>query len=188
MLRKDTLRLAKDKGYNVQSAVFDEAEDFSPFVADLYRWWYQQRGIPANRLLVEMFFLIEPYWALRTGSVPFWLAFNAQGSATAVKRYLSQTNPFDEIYLLPFSNGVDGKGLATADDLRTILAHARQIEAFLGSEPSKCPFDFGIYARYEKALKSHINTRCTIAETLSLSQLRNSINQAEHSYNVAWVD
>jgi hypothetical protein len=51
------------------------------FTADLYRQWYEERGLPTNRLLVESFILIEPWWALRTGSVAFWMVFNMEPSA-----------------------------------------------------------------------------------------------------------
>jgi hypothetical protein len=45
-------------------------------VADLHRHWHRERGLPGRRLLVEPFILIKPWWALRTGSVPFWMTFN----------------------------------------------------------------------------------------------------------------
>ncbi|WP_071593368.1 hypothetical protein [Kamptonema formosum] len=57
--------------YRVRRIVFQEPENLSQFVAELYRWQYRQRKIFSNRLVVEYFILLEPLWALRTGSVPF---------------------------------------------------------------------------------------------------------------------
>ena len=71
-------RFARERGYRVRRIVFEEPEHPSPLVADLYRRWYEERGLPANRLLIESFILLEPYWALRTGSVPFWTKFNME--------------------------------------------------------------------------------------------------------------
>ena len=51
------LRFARERGYRVRRIVFDEPEALSPLVADLYRWWYRERGLPSDRLLVESFIL-----------------------------------------------------------------------------------------------------------------------------------
>jgi hypothetical protein len=81
-------QFAHDQGYRLIRIVFDHPEDPSPLVADFYRAWYQRRKLMANRLLMANFILMEPYWTLRTGSVPFWTAFNAQPSAENLERYL----------------------------------------------------------------------------------------------------
>lgn len=39
---------------------FDEPQSLSPAVADLYRSWYTERNLPADRLLVESSLLLEP--------------------------------------------------------------------------------------------------------------------------------
>lgn len=70
-LRDDLERFARTRGYRVRRIVFQEPEHLSPFVAELYRWWYKQRKILANRVLVESFILVEPMWALRTGERAF---------------------------------------------------------------------------------------------------------------------
>ncbi|HEY9666433.1 MAG TPA: hypothetical protein V6C91_06485 [Coleofasciculaceae cyanobacterium] len=59
----------------------DYPQDPSPFVAELYRWWYRQRGLPnadsgsaaENRLFIESFVYLQPWWTLRLGLVPFWM-------------------------------------------------------------------------------------------------------------------
>jgi|GEM_PF-4672251 len=70
-LRDDLERFARARGYRIRRIVFQEPEHLSPFVAELYRWWYKQRKILANRVLVESFILVEPMWALRTGERAF---------------------------------------------------------------------------------------------------------------------
>jgi hypothetical protein len=49
-LLDDIERFAAEPGYRVQRLTFTEPEDPSPLVADLFRWWYERRRIPANRL------------------------------------------------------------------------------------------------------------------------------------------
>ncbi|MDP9381258.1 MAG: hypothetical protein M3Q29_14145 [Chloroflexota bacterium] len=99
-LREDVERFARERGYRVRRIVFEEPEAFSPLVADLYRWWYEERRIRADRLLVESFILMEPYWALRTGSVPYWALFNTEPSADLLERYLDGAEPYDHIHMM----------------------------------------------------------------------------------------
>lgn len=106
-LADDIERFAAEHGYRVRRVSFTEPGDVSPLVADLYRWWYVRRGMPANRLVVSSFVLLEPYWTLRTGSVPFWMTFNVEPSADALDAYLRDRERFDEIYLMLFQHGVD---------------------------------------------------------------------------------
>jgi hypothetical protein len=65
-LLDDIERLARQRHWQIRRITFEEPEHLSPFVADLYRAWYRERGLPADRLLVESFILLEPYWVLRT--------------------------------------------------------------------------------------------------------------------------
>src|SRR5205085_1591445 len=87
-LRDDLERLARRHGYQLRRLLFPDPELLSPLVADLYRWWHRQRGLEANRLLVESFILMEPWWTLRTGAVPFWMTFNTTPSADRLTQYL----------------------------------------------------------------------------------------------------
>jgi hypothetical protein len=48
-LLDDVEWLARSRKYQVRRILFNEPEDLSPLVADLYRWWYQQRCLQPNR-------------------------------------------------------------------------------------------------------------------------------------------
>src|SRR6266511_2739740 len=50
-LREDVAAFARRHGYRVRRVVFDQPEDMSPLVADLYRWWYERLGIADNHLV-----------------------------------------------------------------------------------------------------------------------------------------
>lgn len=181
-------RLAKERGYKIRQIHFYESEDFSPYVADLYRWWYQQRGIDANQLLIGMFFLLEPYWTLCTGAVPFWMAFNAKNSVEAVTRYLKASPPFDDIFLMPFNHGVKGQGLATITDYKEIFSYAKYKGDFIGSQPELYPFDFGIYFRYESDLKKKLKQRSPVNVKLTLDQLDQFNQQTQGKYPITWKE
>ena len=51
------------------------------------RWATARSGV-GIRLLVESFIVMEPFWTIRTGSVPFWMVFNKLPSAEALEQYL----------------------------------------------------------------------------------------------------
>jgi hypothetical protein len=81
-------------------------------VADLYRWPYAERGLPDDRLLVESFILLEPWWTLAAGLVPLWTTFNTEDTAAPVEPYLDHRPPFAELHLTLFAHGVESVGLA----------------------------------------------------------------------------
>ncbi len=186
-LRADVERLARQRGYRVQRILFTEPEDFSPLVADLYRWWYRQRHLPANRLLVESFILLEPYWTLRTGSTPFWMLFNTEGSLARLERYLDQADAYDDIRLMLFSHGVESVGLPSIERWRAVLARACGQGSFVGVDEQRFPRDFATFIRYHTELKN-IPTRYPLPEPLALSQLDAFLAEAGEHYHVQWVD
>lgn len=159
---------ARRGGHPLVRLVYRDPEEPSPFVAELYRRWYAQRGIPADRLLVESFIAHEPAWTLRTGSVPFWMAFNTRASATSLERYLDAAEPYDEIRLMLFNHGTIGVGLAEPDRWRALLARARVTGAFCGVDPDEYPLDFGALGRYRAALEEDVSERHPIPEPLGL--------------------
>jgi hypothetical protein len=170
-LLQDARRLATQRGYRVRRIRFRTPEDLSPLVAALYRWWYRRRpGSELERLVVESFFLIDPWCVLRTGSVPFWTVFNAATSADAVERYLDSSEGFHEIYLLAFSNGVRSPGIAPAERWRSILERATARGELLGVDLANYPKDFRVFFKYHRALK-RIPVRNERPPRLDLEQL-----------------
>lgn len=60
-LQEDIVDLTRRHGFRAKRIAFDEPEDPSPLVAELYRLWNRERGISHNQLLIGTFFLIDPY-------------------------------------------------------------------------------------------------------------------------------
>jgi hypothetical protein len=184
-LGEDVERFASEQGYRVRRIIFRQPEDLSPLVADLYRDWYRRRGIPVGRLLVESFILLEPWLALATGSVPFWLVFNTEPSLAAIHRYLDATDPFDEIRMSLFSHGVESVGLPTIDQWRSVLHRAGKIGSFLGVDEQAFPRDFATMARYHQAL-ARVRKRYPMPPPLSLEDLDAFLHRREQRYAVHW--
>ncbi|MBE9198679.1 MULTISPECIES: hypothetical protein [unclassified Nodularia (in: cyanobacteria)] len=185
-LREDVEKFAHNHGYHVRRIIFQEPEHLSPFVAEFYRWWYKQRGITANRLLVESSILLEPMWALRTGSVPFWLKFNMESSLDEIKDYLRKADPYDEIFMSLFSHGVESVGLPSIEQWREVLNYARQRGEFIGMVESDFPRNFATLIRYYTDLKRTISARYPVPGTLSLEQLDKFIQQTGDRFPVQW--
>jgi len=97
-----------------------------------------------NRLLVESFIVMEPYGSVRIGSVPFWMVFDKEPSAQALETYLDASDPFDEIYMMLFSHGVESIGSTPVEHWRRILRRARKEGAFIGVDESAYPRDFAV--------------------------------------------
>lgn len=180
-LRADAVRFADQQGYRVRRLTFDHVTDLSPLVADLYREWYERMGIPNNRLVINSFAQVEPWRMLKTGSVPYWLAFMTNADAQSLEAYVERTAPYDEIYISLFSHGLESIGLAPPDRWRSIMAHARERGDFLGTNPEKYPADYGTYVRYNTAFRK-IPERYPLTDPhpLELDQLESVIDVAEY--------
>lgn len=186
-LGDDVTGLAQERGYHVRRTVFEQPEDLSPLVADLYRWWYGQRQLSPNRLLVESFIAMEPWWALRTGSVPYWAKFAVEPSAEKLEEYLNSVNPYDEINIMLFSHGTESAGLAPVARWRSILERASTRGRLIGVDEEKFPRDFGSFIRYHEELKE-IQARYPIPGPLALSQLDVFLAEAGERYPIRWID
>jgi hypothetical protein len=185
-LGRDVLAYAAERGCSVSRLVFEEPEAMSPLVADLHRWWNESRGLSSTRLLVDSFILMEPYWSLRTRSVPFWMVFNTEGSFAALQSYLS-TRVFDEIYATLFSHGVNSIGLPTAADWRQLIEHASSRSKFLGVDLGMFPRDFAVYARYHDELLRTVAERHPLPVPLTLGQVDQFLQANGHRYQVEWI-
>jgi pimeloyl-ACP methyl ester carboxylesterase len=158
-LLADLEELAARHGWRVRRLPFDDPEDLSPLVADLYRRWYRGHGRVAERLLVESFVLLDPWLAVTRGAVPYWSKFPVDPSADALERYLAGTEPYDEIRIALFSHGTDGVGVAPAERWRALLGRARRRGEFLGVDVARFPRDFAGFGRFHRELRAWV-PRC----------------------------
>ncbi len=187
-LREDIERFARRHDYRVQRVVFEQPEAMSPLVADLHRWWYERLGVADNRLVVDSFILMEPYWTTRTRSVPFWMVFNTEGSFGALDDYLRQARPFDELLITLFSHGVDSIGLVPIEKWRSLFRRARQRGDFIGVDEAAYPRDFGVFVRYHFDFLRKISSRHATPPALTLQELSEFLRQSRDRYQVAWLD
>ena len=187
-LTDDILRFAAQHGFRVKRIVFKEPEDLSPLVANFYRNHYHQRGLKANRLLVGSFAINEPYWALRTGSVPFWMKFNMEPSAEALEDYLATEPAFEEINLMLINHGVEGIGLPSVERWKRLLSRATRCGRFIGVREELFPRDFGSFSRYHTQLKKRISARYPLPGPTPLGMFTNFLDRSSRAYNVRIVD
>lgn len=185
-LRDDVERFAAERGYRVRRIVFPEPHSLSPLVAELYRWWYAERGIPSSRLVGEQFVLLEPWWMLRTGSVPFWTPFGVERFAEAMERYLDSAEPYDEIYQMLFSHGTESAGLAPPERWRQILRRARREGRFLAVDEEKFPKDFGSFGRYHAEMEK-LPGRVPLPGPLPLQRLDDFLDGPGRDHPVRWI-
>ncbi|MGG6239201.1 hypothetical protein ACQ4N7_11240 [Nodosilinea sp. AN01ver1] len=186
-LRDDVMAFAEEHGLNVQRIVFDDPQALSPLVADLYRWWYDQRGIPSDRLLVESFTYLQPWWSLRLGLVPYWTVFNDQTSLDLLRRDLKASRPYNDIFLTLFSNGLNSLGIASIDQWRSqILALAQRRGQFLGVNERRYPRDNASIIRHYLDLKQ-LPGKNPLPEPLTLHQLEMFLAERGDRYAVDWL-
>ena len=181
----DVERFAREHGYRLRRVIFEEPESTSALVADLYRLWYAERGLPANRLLVESFVLTEPYWALRTGSVPLWTEFGTEPSLDSVEDYLNGAEPYDEIHVMLFSHGVESVGLPSIERWRSITDLSRKRGGLVGVDEGRFPKDFATFVRYHTEVKK-IPARYPMPGPLTLHRLDALLREVGNRYPVRW--
>lgn len=187
-LRKEVIALVREQGGRIVRVSFDEPEDMSPLIAGFYRWWYRRLGIPDNHLLVESFALVDPFWTFRTGSVPFWSLFSGRRSAERVNRYLSESDPYDRIYVMLLSNGMEPVEGLSIEHWRSVLQHAQVKGEFLGVDEQKFPYDFASFLKYNAALKQQIPDRYAPPSQASTRDVDEFLRQYGHLYNVVFEE
>jgi hypothetical protein len=151
-LLQDVQRWAAPRRHPVRRIALGRPEDLSPPVADLHRRWYAARGVPADRLLVESFVVLDPVAALRSGSVPYWSVFPVEPSVRRLEAHLDDTTPYDEVLAMLFPHGTDSVGVAGPQQWAPTLDRARRCGRLLAVDTTRFPADFGHLARYGKAL------------------------------------
>jgi hypothetical protein len=169
-LREDLERVARDSGARLRRIVFGEPEDLSPLVADLHRWWYRRRGMEPRRLVSDSFIVMEPWWTLRTGSVPWWALFGIEGSAERLDRYLSSGDPYEQVGIMLFNHGMEGAGFAP-----------------IGVDERKYPRDFAAFKDYHEQMR-RLRPLVPIPDRLSLDELDAFLADAGDRYAVEWSD
>ena len=184
-LRDDVHRFAREHNLTVRRLIFDDPDSISPMVADLYAWWYARRNIPARRLFVGSFALNEPHWTMRTGAVPYWMFFNEENSMARLKDFLDEREPFDDIVLSLFQNGVETIGQPPGEDWQPILDRARNQGFYAGTSRDEFPFDFAQYGMYDDALKS-LPARYPVPAPLSWAEFEEFLAQAPDYDGVSW--
>jgi hypothetical protein len=184
-LRDDVERFARDRRYRVRRIAFADPGDLAPLVADLYRWWYRRRGLSGNRLLVESFIVLEPFWALRTGCVPFWTTFAVEPAADALERYLDGSEAYDEVLVMLFSHGVESVGLAGIERWRSLHRRGREGGRFVGVDETRFPRDFAVFTRYQDDLRK-LPSRYPLPAPLPLADLEAFLAETAGRYPVAW--
>lgn len=152
-LAEDVQRFATKHGFKVVRVRFDAADDLSPLVADLYRRWYRELDRGTGRLFVESFVLIDPYWVLRAGAVPYWVTFNTEPGVEHLTRYLDRTDPYDLIESTLISNGTWTVGLAGPEHWDAVFKRARRAGRFSGVDDKRFPSDLAVFTRYRDNLR-----------------------------------
>jgi hypothetical protein len=180
-LRDDITAFAGRHGFEVRRLRYEEPEDLSPLVADLYRWWYRRLGRPADRLFVDSFMLLDPWWTLRSSAVPYWSVFPVEPSLTALHRYLDTAEPYDDIRLALFCHGVASAGMADAGQWRGLLARARRSGRFSGVSPEHYPRDFRTFFDFKSALRE-TTPRHPVPAPMPLDTLDTFLREHEGSY------
>lgn len=178
----DIARVAEREDFTVRRLVAPHPQDHSPFIAELYRWWYRRIGAPANRLLVETYAQWDPFWVLRTASVPYWLNFHTQPERAALEGYLDQTRPFDHIHINLLSHGVRSPGVVPVQDWADLAQyHARKEGNVIGVDEDAYPLDAGSTLRFSKAF-ADIPTRQQLPAPLTIADV--DAFAAEHTEDV----
>jgi hypothetical protein len=185
-LSQDIEEFAHEHGLRIRRIVFHDPQDLSPLVADLYRWWYQIRGLPTDRLFVESFTFLQPWCALRLGVVPYWAVFNDRTSLNLLNNYLDTAKPYDEIYANLFSNGLHALGMASIDQWQAMLNRARKHGQFIGVNEQKYPRDVASFIRHYTDLKK-LKGRYPMPEPLQLHQLDAFLAQSGDRYPVRYL-
>ncbi len=185
-LLPDLQRVARRAGYTLRRLVVEEPQDLSPFVADLYRWWYRRRGMPGQRLLVESYVQWDPLWVLRLGAVPFWCRFNMQPAYDELERYLDTAEPYDAISVNLFSQGLWSPGVVPVPHWRRLVASSAKIDGqVIGVDEDAYPLDTGSTLRFQPAFAA-LPARHPLPAPLDLADLDSFLTTSGEFERLSW--
>ncbi|MFP8952920.1 hypothetical protein ACLI4Z_08110 [Natrialbaceae archaeon A-arb3/5] len=189
-LFEDIKRFADEREYDIRRLSFDDPRDLSPFVAELYRERYadqeQVRTRPTDRLFVQSFALVEPWWTMRTGSVPYWTAFNTRPDADHLESYLEDTDPYDEIRANLFAHGIESAGLASIDRWRQVLANAENWYGFVGVDEREFPYDVEVQVRYHEDIADELPDRRPLLSPMAFDRFDELASDGTEEYDIEW--
>lgn len=189
-LGEDLRRTADALGYPLRRLVYPDPQDLSPFVADLYRWWYRRRGLPGDRLLGQTSAPWDPLWTLRLGAVPFWLLCHLEPSHQALAAYLADGEPFDvvqlDLSLHLCSHDPCPPGVVPVAQWRELAAfRARRVGETVGVDERAHPADAGSAPRVPPALRA-LPPRHSLPAPLPVSAVDAFWAQAPRRYRARW--
>ncbi|MDA0563913.1 hypothetical protein LG943_06165 [Streptomonospora sp. S1-112] len=177
-LTADLRAVAAERGLRLRRVTVPEPELLSPLVAELYHWWYARLGLPADRLVVETYNQWEPYWAMRTGSVPFWLHFPTAPSRDRLADHLRAAPAYRDIHVNLFSNGLRSMGQLPAAEWGALARrHATGTGGLLGVNARAYPTDIGGLLRYRSAFAA-LGARQDLPPPLTLAELEEFLESA----------
>jgi hypothetical protein len=187
-LSADIATLAERHGYALRRLVVHEPQDLSPLVADLYRWWYRQRGMPGDRLIAESYVQWDPLWILRLGAVPFWLRFNMEPSYESLRSYLTTAEPYRKIHLNLFSQGLRSPGLVPLERWRELVSTAALDQGELvGVDARSYPADPGSSLRFQPAFEA-LPPRHPLPAPLPVDAIDRYLARATRRDAAEWID
>ncbi len=181
----DIKRFSEKNGFSVKRLAYGHPEDLSPLAADLSALWYRRNGIRSSRLLIECFALVEPWWAAKTGSIPYWAAFNTKRSLGSIKDYVEKMGPWDEIYAMVMSNAVEGIGFIPIKEWQDLLRRARKNHSLIGVDEDEYPYDMGSFIKYFKDLQKKIEARNRVPMPMCFEELYAFIDERGKDYKVS---
>ena len=184
-LLKDLEDFSGTKELTISKITFEYPQEPSPFIADLYRWWYPKVGLPQDRLLVESFTVHAPLLTLQKGSVPYWLFFNVDPAADRLEEYLKSTRQFEEIFMMILSHGKDSLGHTSVERWRSLMEYAKNRHDFVGVDEEKYPKDLAVYARYSPEFRKKIEEDYPLPPSLSLRQLKEFSKIAGNKHKIS---
>jgi hypothetical protein len=183
-LEKDIKDLAFKEKYKVLRIKYDHPNDLAPLVADMTRKWYRANGIDDQRYLVECFALIAPLLAAKTGSIPYWMAFNTQSSFKPLRKYLRRLGGVEELYVMIMSNAVRGLGFVTIEEWKKMMKETARKASLIGVDPEKYPFDLGSFIKYYQDLRAKIKPRYYTPYKMSLPDCTGMTRKMGPKYDV----
>ncbi|MBW6437263.1 hypothetical protein KZ829_26355 [Actinoplanes hulinensis] len=112
---------------------------------------------------------MNPWWTLRTGSVPYWALFPVRPSLDRLHRYLDGADTYDFMRLGLSCHGVESPGSVSAAEWRDLLGRASVKGAFAGVSPRRYPAGPGTSFEFPRA--AAIPQRHLLPEPLSLGEV-----------------